>query len=196
MATSALARMRSSLVGVVVGVVVLPLAGGFGASADELTLQFADPLRKSAGTVSEAARQMLRHGPLPADAAALANAKAAADRAYEEAVTSGRLRPSGAGQAPSRAPGIVGGTNFEGVFDRNVTPSDSTGAVGRTRYIETVNDKFAIYNKTSATPISTGTLSDFWNSGSAITTDPQVIWDPKTNRFYYAGLILVSSTDN
>src|SRR5262249_47256733 len=93
-------------------------------------------------------------------------------------------------------PGIVGGTNFEGVFDRNVTPSDSTGAVGPTRYIETVNDKFAIYNKTSATPISTGTLRDLWNSGSAITTDPQVIWDPKTNRFYYAGLILVSSTDN
>src|SRR5436190_7513209 len=86
----ALARMRSSLVSVVLGVAVLPLAGGLGASADELTLQFADPSLKSDGTMSEAARQMLRHGQLPADAGALANAKAAADRAYEEAVESGR----------------------------------------------------------------------------------------------------------
>jgi hypothetical protein len=29
-----------------------------------------------------------------------------------------------------------------------------------------------------------------------LTTDPQVIWDPGTNRFYYSGLILVSPTDN
>src|SRR6185369_14865797 len=86
--------------------------------------------------------------------------------------------------------------NFEGVFDIHTTPSDSTGAFGPTRYIETINDKFAIYNKTSTTPISTGTISTLWDSGTAITSDPQIIWDPKTQRFYYAGLIIVSSSDN
>src|SRR5262249_21516699 len=91
---------------------------------------------------------------------------------------------------------IVGGTSFQGVFDPSFTPSDSTGAVGPTRYIETVNAMFAIYDKTSSTPISTGTLSTLWDSGSARTVDPQVIWDPQTNRFYYAGLIVVSASDN
>src|SRR6185369_7265789 len=139
-------------------------------------------------------RRMLTRGPLPVDAAALASAKAAADRTYEEAVRSGRLRPTGAEPRAARLPATL--LNFEGVFDIHTTPSDSTGAVGPTRYIETINDKFAIYNKTSTTPISTGTLSTLWDSGTAITSDPQIIWDPKTQRFYYAGLIIVSSSDN
>jgi hypothetical protein len=193
---SARAGIRTGLIGVLLGLAVLPLIGGLGASAGALKIQIADPSLKSDGTMSGAARQMLRYGPLPADPAALAAAKAAADRAYEQAVRSGRLRRTGAESAPSRAPGVIGGINFEGVFDPNVTPSDSTGAVGPTRYIETINDKFAIYNKTSSTPIATGTLTDLWDSGAAITTDPQVIWDPRTKRFYYAGLIIVSDSDN
>src|SRR5947208_3153319 len=99
---SVFACVRRSLVGAVLGLAVLPLAGGLEACAGELNLQFADPSLKSDGTMSAAARQMLTHGPLPADSAALASAKAAADRAYEEAVTSGRLRPTGPEQAPSR----------------------------------------------------------------------------------------------
>src|SRR5262249_22715027 len=90
---SARARVRTGLVSVALGLAILPLSGP--GSAGELTLQVADPALKSDGTMSAAARQMLRYGPLPADAAALANAKAAADRAYEEAVRSGRLAPSG-----------------------------------------------------------------------------------------------------
>jgi hypothetical protein len=34
--------------------------------------------------------------------------------------------------------------SWEGIRDPNVGPSDSTGAVGTSRYVELVNSKFAI----------------------------------------------------
>ena len=46
--------------------------------------------------------------------------------------------------------------SWEGIRDPSVAPSDSTGAIGPTRYIELINLKYAIYNRTSDTPIDTG----------------------------------------
>ncbi len=75
---------------------------------------------------------------------------------------------------------------WEGVKDEGVTPSDSTGAVGPSRYVELVNLNFAIYDR-STNQLSTGTLNTL--AGRPETDfifDPQVIWDPQTQRFYYA----------
>ena len=86
-------------------------------------------------------------------------------------------------------------SGFDGSVDPNLAPSDSTSNVGSTRFIELVNAKIAIYNKTSTVPLSTGTLNDLAGaSGNAF--DPQIMWDAQTNRFYYAMDVSVSATTN
>jgi hypothetical protein len=85
---------------------------------------------------------------------------------------------------------------WTGINDTEVGPSDSTGAVGRTRYIEMVNSKFAIYSRTSDTPISQDSLNTLIGEASGDVFDPQVIWDPSTNRFYYVMDLVFSATDN
>ncbi len=85
------------------------------------------------------------------------------------------------------APHLVAGKSWQGINDPRSTPPDETGAVGTTRYIELVNTRFAIYNKASNSPIGGGTLNQLVGALSTdFLTDPQIIWDPTTNRFYYA----------
>ena len=85
------------------------------------------------------------------------------------------------------APHLVAGKSWQGINDPTSTPPDETGAVGTTRYIELVNTRFAIYNKASNSPIGGGTLNQLVGaSNTDFLTDPQIIWDPTTNRFYYA----------
>jgi len=73
-----------------------------------------------------------------------------------------------------------------GVFDPRGTPSDSTGAVGLTRYVEMINTKFGIYRR-DGSQTSGGTISSIAHLGQSYPylTDPQVIWDPTTERFYF-----------
>jgi hypothetical protein len=179
-------RRLVTLLGTLGAVVVAagPLADG--AAARSLHLAAAKPA--SQGRLGPAARQLRRQGFLVPDQAGYERAKARAAR---------RAPLSPAAGAELFAPLVpTTSTSFAGVRDSSVGPPDTTGAVGNTRFIETVNNKFAIYNKTSTTALSTGSLNSLWGTGSVFTTDPQVIWDPGTKRFYYAGLILVSATDN
>jgi hypothetical protein len=75
--------------------------------------------------------------------------------------------------------------------------SERPDHVGTQRFIQLVNSQFAIYNKDSTTPISTGSLKTLANASSADTLfDVQVIWDPTTKRFYYTMIDAVSQTNN
>ncbi len=100
-----------------------------------------------------------------------------------------RVAPQAAASAPAvLAPSLV--RNWAGQRDTTVAPSDSTGAIGTTRYIELVNDKVAIYNRTSNTPAASGPLLQLTGCATTNCTgdnafDVQVIWDPGTNRFFY-----------
>jgi hypothetical protein len=179
-------RGRLRLLAVALPVLALagPLAGN--AAAQSLSVSPAQPLAQ--GPLSSAQRHLLRQGYLVPNQPAYDHAKVRAAR---------QAPGSAAARAAAFAPRVpTANPSFAGLRDTNVGPPDTNGAVGKTRFIEDVNDKFAIYSKTSSTPISSGTLSALWGTGSATTTDPQMIWDPGTKRFYYAGLILVSSTDN
>jgi hypothetical protein len=79
--------------------------------------------------------------------------------------------------------------SFNGTFDPRVTPPDATGAAGPARYVELVNTKFAIY-KRDGTKLSAGDLGVLTGMGAGFPylTDPQIIWDPGTRRFYYVVL--------
>jgi len=143
---------------------------------------------RSDGTVGRAAAAAMRQGYLVPDRAAYGRAKAkaaaqAGQRAGTEAVASGPLAP-------------VQIRGFDGQVYPNAAPSDSTGSVGSTRFIELVNEKFGIYNKTTNVPINVGTLNTLAASAGGSTFDPQIMWDAQTNRFYYAMDLVVSAADN
>ncbi len=98
----------------------------------------------------------------------------------------------------SRAPVSLVGA--EGLQDPDLTPSDSTGAIGPNSYIETVNAQVGIYDRTLA-PLVTADLLDWWGARVGGPTqpsvfDPQVMWDATSKRFYYAGDVVFSDTDN
>jgi hypothetical protein len=139
------------------------------------------------GSVGSAAALAIRRGYLAYDEARYRRAKAAADAR----VIVPLIRPV---SAPHSLAPVVGGV-FSGLVDKSFAPSDSTSSVGATRFIELVNSKYAIYSRTSTTPLIAGTLNDL-AAGSGQAFDPQIMWDAQTNRFFYAEDLVVSSTQN
>ena len=183
-------RLRSFVVlASACGVVVLaaPAAFGAGGGLERGDVAAAEPTA-NAGGASAAARHAMRQGYLVPDQAAYDRAKAEAAR--QAAPVSGEETVAGA-----LAPAVA--REWDGVFDTTVAPSDSTGAVGDTRYIELVNRVFGIYRKTANAPIATGTLNTLVGAGVGPSVfDPQVIWDPQTNRFYYTADQINSASDH
>ena len=170
-------------VGALMAATVPVLAAPAGSSPRDLRLTRAHG--GVAGPITGAAAQALRSGPLPADRAALDRAKAAgSDR---------RGTSRAAPAAPSPSPSILLKKN--GLQHPGNTPSDSTGAIGTTRYIETVNSRVGIYDR-NLNLIKQDTLENWWDEPGADVFDPQVIWDATTSRFYYAGDAVFSDTDN
>jgi hypothetical protein len=137
------------------------------------------------GTVGVAAARAMRRGYLVPDQAAYERAKAA---------VAGNVGLPPTQDAPSTAAPTAEVT-WKGLTNPGLTPSDSTGAIGTTRYIETVNSKVGIFDRTGAL-ITSASLDTFWEEASNSNFDPQVMWDARTNRFYYAGDSVASSADN
>jgi len=129
-----------------------------------------------AGTV--AGRERRASGYLVPNPAAYRAAKAAVDRPPKPVADTDP--PAFEGAAP------IAFKSWKGVYDTTVTPGDTTGAVGPSRYVELINLKFDIYDRTGST-ISSGTLATLTGDSGDL-TDPQVIWDPDTGRFYYVVL--------
>jgi hypothetical protein len=165
-----------------------------------LSIRAADPNVQGDGTMSPAARAALTRGPLPMSQAHV-DLKRAANADYDAAVAAGRMRPSGLPSAEAgsqvaapQAPAVVGGLGFAGLSDPTTSPSDSTGSIGPSRYIQTVNRKVGIFNRSTQAVIATGTLNQLAGNGAGVNSfDPQIMWDPSTNRFYYLMDSIVSS---
>jgi len=156
------------------------------AQVREISRHSSDP-----GQLNPAARQAKLRGYLPINEAQYNREKARAARRAKAQLA--LTAPVGGPLAPS----IVPGRSFQGINEPTHAPPDETGAVGTTRFIELVNSEFAIYNKTSNAPSSTGTLRSLVGAGSQDNVfDPQIIWDPTTNRFYYAADNVVNKAHN
>jgi hypothetical protein len=146
------------------------------------------------GTSSRAAKLVDEQGYLVPDQRAYEREKARATRrAFSAESLAGPLQSPASGALAPNA-----NRQFAGVNDPQSTPPDETSAVGRTRYIELVNRRFAIYNKTGNAPIGQGTLNSLVGAPSSVNVfDPQIIWDPTTNRFYYAtDAVVTEGVDN
>jgi len=66
-------------------------------------------------------------------------------------------------------------------------PSDCTGAVGTTQFVEVVNCALAVYDKSTGSKVSHVTLSSFFNASSP--GDPRVVFDHDADRW------IVTATD-
>jgi hypothetical protein len=66
-------------------------------------------------------------------------------------------------------------------------PSDATNAVGPTRYIALVNSAFGIYDR-SGNVIASGPSGAIYGTGSSFISDPQVMWDQQSQRFFFAAV--------
>jgi len=126
-------------------------------------------------------------GYLPLHKDAYAAAKAAANkRAGIPQLGSGAAAGPG---APTVSSFSNVAPSFDGIFDTGGTPPDTTGAIGPDRYIETVNTDYAIFDRTGnllnngGLDALTGIPTGFF--GYAL-SDPQMMWDAKTQRFYYS----------
>jgi hypothetical protein len=129
-------------------------------------------------------------GFLPLHAREFARAKAAANARAGLASRPGRPGKGGGG-----APTIFSYANvspsFNGTYQSGATPPDTTGAIGPDRYIETVNTQYAIYSRAGSL-VNSGSLSSLTGISGGLfgysLSDPQMMWDAKTQRFYYSAV--------
>jgi hypothetical protein len=158
-------------------------------------LRVENPGGGNPGPLSPAQKLAISQGYLVPDQEAYEQAKAEAQQKAERLAADERPAPPAVAQVED--PEAF--RSWQGLRDLRVGPSDSTGAIGPTRYIELINIKYAIYNRTSNRPIDTGELNELAGEPpfpKADVFDPQIIWDPTTSRFYYAALDVYSATDN
>src|SRR6266568_1385167 len=68
-----------------------------------------------------------------------------------------------------------------------LTPPDTTGAIGPTHYVEFVNSEVAAFSRASLGQVgSTVDLSTF--TGGIAVCDPQIKYDPQSSRWFYAAI--------
>lgn len=95
--------------------------------------------------------------------------------------------------AASVPPGLAIGENFSAsTYNVNVValPPDCNGAVGPAHFVEFINGSFAVYNKTNDHNIKRTSDLHFWSSAGlvlstdAATTDPRILYDPASQRWF------------
>jgi len=165
-------------------------------SAQQLRVE--KPGSGNSGPLSATQKLAIKQGYLVPDQDAYERAKAGAQR----------LAGGGGKTTYAAAQGADPETfrSWEGIRNRKGgTPSDSTGAIGPTRYIELINVRYAIYDRTSNRPLNTGTLNELvgeppppppGEKKGVRVFDPQIIWDSTTRRFYYVADDVYSAIDN
>lgn len=83
--------------------------------------------------------------------------------------------------------------NFTGssFSDSGFIPPDTMGAVGTTTFVELINGRYSVYDKSAGTVLQSSNLFQFWaNAGVVINGsspyDPRVLYDPSSTRWYAA----------
>src|SRR4051812_2361539 len=193
--TSRPARRRRLFAGAAVATaaLVVGIAPGLASARSQATkLRSAASLHNAeTGPISTAARRAITHGYLVPNQRRYDQQKARATRRAEAREALAAPATSSGPLAPSKI------RSWTGINNPNNAPPDETSAVGTSRYIELVNSNFAIYNKTSNTPVGTGTLNALVGAPSGVDVfDPQIMWDAQTKRFYFAADAVVSDADN
>ena len=174
---------------VVATAIAAPGAQAHRGSAGTSSPRFSFARSGTPGILTSLQRRAMR-GALPSDPVALRALKAAAAANLSGGPEGGPARRP----APSPNPTIQ--ATWQGIAAAGTSsPSDSTGAIGPSSYIENVNSIATIYDRTGA-PLATSALDTWWGEGGSSAFDPQIMWDATTNRFYYTGDAVFSGSDN
>jgi hypothetical protein len=100
-------------------------------------------------------------------------------------------KPGGGGSGATVTSYANVSPSFSGIYQAGGTPPDTTGAAGPDRYIEAINTSYAIYGKTGSL-VNSGPLSALTGITGGIfgysLSDPQMMWDAATQRFYYTAV--------
>ncbi len=184
-----LAVKQLAVLGLTGAVFVLP-AGASATTAGRSTTASSTPTLVSARDVPPSRGGPPRdpYGYLPLHAREFAHTKAAAN------ARSG-AKPASPGKSGRGAPIVSTYANvspsFNAAYQTGVTPPDTTGAIGPDRYIEAINTEYAIYSRTGSL-VKGDSLSSLTGIPGGLfghnLSDPQVMWDAKTQRFYYAAV--------
>ena len=95
------------------------------------------------------------------------------------------------------------GQNFTGsTYGVNTfaRPADGDGSIGPAHFVELINGRFAIYSKTTGTLVQSSSDLSFWqNSGITIpggqeVSDPRVVFDPASQRWFASAIVFDRST--
>src|SRR5438105_1135535 len=148
-------------------------AGSRAAAATAVPLRVADP--------AAYAREKQR-------AAQLAGANAPLSAA-------GQLGSTSASAAPSaRAAAVFGSLNAAGLSASqqlatvgDITPPDTTGAIGPEDYVEFVNEEVAAYQRANLAIVGKPVALSTFTGGVAV-CDPQIKYDPQSGRWFYAAI--------
>jgi hypothetical protein len=74
--------------------------------------------------------------------------------------------------------------------DSSAVPPDSDGAVGPLHFVEFINGRFSVFNKSNGSRVATMTDVTFWNQAGITlpsgwdVTDPRMIYDPVSQRWF------------
>jgi hypothetical protein len=117
-----------------------------------------------------------RHELVP-DPVVYAAAKAAANRAARHEL------PVAPSSATRLLPRII--ASFEGIDNAIHTPPDETSAIGPDRFIEFVNTELGIFDRNGTLLANVSAEELTGASPGDFTSDPQILWDPSSLRFYY-----------
>jgi hypothetical protein len=98
--------------------------------------------------------------------------------------TGGAVDTAAAPMATGRAP--AAGPAWVGITDTRHAPADPVDAIGPSSFVEMVNTTIAIYSRSGALLASASMEKLTGTADEADLSDPQVMWDPATNRFYYS----------
>jgi hypothetical protein len=169
---------------VVLAVTVSPtFAERRAAQASTPVLTFASHLPRTRGASGAPLRWVPLHSQALAQAKAVANAKAG--------VGGANAARGGGGGGPTVFSLANVSPSFNGTYQTGLTPPDTTGTIGPDRYIEIINTKYAIYNR-SGSQLNSGSLSALTGIAGGIfgynLSDPQMMWDAQTQRFYYSAV--------
>jgi Fibronectin type III domain len=91
--------------------------------------------------------------------------------------------------------GLFNGLNKPGLNDPNVTPPDTTGAIGPNHYVEAVNQQVGAYDRNLNLLSQTDMGSFTGASPLDLVSDPQMQWDGQAGRWLYAA-VAVAQGDN
>jgi hypothetical protein len=170
--------------GVPVVAMMFVLASTFAAGATSRTVHDASGEKQATQRMDARLASVHRWGYVRT--ASSAHAKWIVDAAAGRRARSDRLEPASTASATAHTPKVI--ESFEGPHDTSVAPGNAVGAIGPARFVNLVDERYAIFDRTVSPPamISSGTLLDFAQATGVEVFQPNVIWDPGTQRFYYA----------